>query len=93
MLDVLVNDKNCYEQLSDREKLLALASAPAGRGVILEEALLDHVYHVDSVPLVNLEQFDAAIQNPEDLLQNNSNNVNGGSFLQDRYIRLVTIYS
>ncbi|CAC5362969.1 unnamed protein product [Mytilus coruscus] len=84
MLEVLVNDIDRYEQLSNREELLALASALAGKGVILEAVPLD------SVPLVNLEQCDATIQNPEDLLQNNSNEVNDGSFLQDRY-KAVTI--
>ncbi|VDH93355.1 Hypothetical predicted protein [Mytilus galloprovincialis] len=79
MLEVLVNDIDRYEQLSNREELLALASALAGRGVIFEEVPLDHV---DSDSVVNLEQCDAAIhvQNPEDLLLNNSNEVNDGRY-------------
>ena len=36
MMDILVNDIDRYEQLSIREELLALASALAGNGAVLE---------------------------------------------------------
>ena len=36
MMDILVDDIDRYEQLSNREELLALASALAGNGAVLE---------------------------------------------------------
>ena len=36
MMDILVNDIDRYEQLSNRKELLALASALAGNGAVLE---------------------------------------------------------
>ena len=36
MMDILVNDIDRYEHLSIREELLALASALAGNGAVLE---------------------------------------------------------
>ena len=35
-MDILVDDIDRYEQLSNREELLALASALAGNGAVLE---------------------------------------------------------
>jgi hypothetical protein len=36
MMDILVDDIDRYEQLSNREELLALVSALAGNGAVLE---------------------------------------------------------
>ena len=36
MMDILVNDIDRYEQFSNRKELLALASALAGNGAVLE---------------------------------------------------------
>jgi hypothetical protein len=36
MMDILVDDIDRFEQLSNREELLALASAMAGNGAVLE---------------------------------------------------------
>jgi hypothetical protein len=48
MMDILVDDIDRYEQLSNREELLALASALAGNGAVLEVVpTLDPIDPVD----------------------------------------------
>lgn len=48
MMDILVDDIDRYEQLSNREELLALASALAGNGAVLEVVpTLDRIDPVD----------------------------------------------
>ena len=48
MMDILVDDIDRYEQLSNREELLALASALAGNGAVLEVVpTLDPIDSVD----------------------------------------------
>jgi hypothetical protein len=48
MMDILVDDIDRYEQLSNQEELLALASALAGNGAVLEVVnTLDPIDPVD----------------------------------------------
>jgi hypothetical protein len=58
MMDILVDDIDRYEQLSNREELLALASALAGNGAVLEVVhTLDPIDPVDvtGIPVLTLE--------------------------------------
>jgi hypothetical protein len=58
MMDIPVVDIDRYEQLSNREELLSLASALAGNGAVLEVvptlALIDHV-NVTGIPVAQTQ--------------------------------------
>ena len=83
MMDILVDDIDRYEQLSNREELLALASALAGNRAVLKVVpMLDPIDHVDvtGIPV-------AQTQNSVD--PDNVDTSNDG-VRQDRY-KVVTL--
>jgi hypothetical protein len=60
MMDILVNDINRYEQLSNQEELLALSSALAGHRAVLEVVpTLDPIDLVDvtGIPLAQTQNY------------------------------------
>jgi hypothetical protein len=54
MMDILVNDIDRYEQLSNRKELLALASALAGNGAVLE--VVPTLDRIDPVEVTNFKK-------------------------------------
>ena len=78
-MDILVNDIDRYEQLSNRKELLALASALAGNGAVLEVVpTLDRIHPVEvtGIPV-------AQTQNSVD--PDNVDTSNDEGVRQDRY--------
>ena len=74
MMDILVDDIDRYEQLSNREELLALASALAGNGAVLEVVLmLDPIDHVD-ITGIQLAQTQTSVD-PENVDTSNDEGV------------------
>ena len=79
MMDILVNDIDRYEQLSNRKELLALASALAGNGAVLE--VVPTLDRIDPVEVTGIPV--AQTQNSVD--PDNVDTSNDEGVRQDRY--------
>ena len=64
MMDILVDDIDRYEQLSNREKLLGLASALAGN-----EAVLEVVHTLDPIDPVDVTCIQVALKHKTMLIR------------------------
>lgn len=78
-MDILVNDIDRYEQLSNRKELLALASALAGNGAVLE--VVPTLDRIDPVEVTGIPV--AQTQNSVD--PDNVDTSNDEGVRQDRY--------
>jgi hypothetical protein len=84
MMDILVDDIDRYEQLSNREELLALASALAGNGAVLEV-----VHTLDPIDPVDVTGIPVA-QTQNSVDPDNVDTSNDEGVRQDRH-KVVTL--
>ena len=84
MMDILVDDIDRYEQLSNREELLVLANALAGNGAVLE--LVPTLDPIDPVDVTGIRV--AQTQNSVD--PNNVDTSNDEGVRQDKH-KVVTL--
>jgi hypothetical protein len=79
MMDILVNDIDRYEQLSNRKELLALASALAGNGAVLE--VVPTLDRIDPVEVTGIP----VAQTQDSVDPDNVDTSNDEGVRQDRY--------